>query len=1104
MDPLSITVSVVGLIGAVKACLKLAGKFVGPSKLGKAELADTNSTLYEALGILKSFKTFLKLHDDDDGRLQALVHLGPVMERCQQALQCIKAYMQDTSAFEKIWKGAKFDKTYKNAIKAVGESSKLFKLAVMADQHYLHVMGKDIEAIKMGQEEIQNGSGKSHICSKAIDSVSKTQDVYLYYFYRFDYQLSTSEPNGNTANENKLRMSSLLIDQLLRQLWRDDPTVANRICQFIEIEEKNTKTLAEVVQILLKRSSVEQTESSRFPRQEDFLRDADSLLLYFAKFWTKHIEDIEPTPDERKAVTAFANSSNFQTLLQVQSLTVADQFEQIAFGACSDEEALIMGRDGYHHLQRQSFPKWLFHHKNSVFREYVPYRGQYRHFVNEWGYLLTRATSPSDQDYFPGEVERCLSGMMGPSSFLSHMKEKYSSFMLSQEPFDCTMSNSRVLVERLSRTGDQFTVVSAVPRQNLAGFLVPIAIEPDPSPLFIRIETWDLTKTAMPCLISTSNVSAADLSETLGRTASVSVTPKEYLKEGYIWLDDLPVPDHESNPMLLHEKQTRHDRESISFDFRTRDNIVMSARRSKYKTKKVPHRFSQQHKNKSVTTIETRPDWSSSESDSPSSEDDDDNAAEETCSEGSTDFDSDEASSDDGTGENDASSAEATADEDSSDDSYDSSSSYDEDGYPKPSRKGSRQRRKETLASGIIESNLAFDEEEGQATRTRERPISRLSQRKNMVHASLSVYDMRSGHPIRLFSFKQDLPVMLYSSPPALHPSKSLVAWPLGGGDILFADYMANTFFIRGAVPNTQDSRHITMQSHFSTCGKYLHIASIEARIVEKHKSKSDRYGEEPGSKSLLASKSAQSATIWATDPNLRSQELVLSAFVTTHRLSGSKTTRSPPRLIHRAIVGLGRYAALSLDNLPITFNWAPKYVYLSLSGHRLNVIRIRLFRSRPSPQGPAEPVACAPRLPVMLPLSATGRQIHYLPPKSAASDDNTSGAAAGAGTRGIVLMGSYGGYGDRVQLRPSVEVPHRDHCGMDAGHTMPYPCPAVGFYVDEERDFGGWLPYEAEGTGAPARGEKFRDGRLVMRKMEGFSAQDDIDLEGICFIFRV
>lgn len=99
------------------------------------------------------------------------------------------------------------------------------------------------------------GAGKSLVCSKAIDSVARTQDVHLYYFYRFDYQLAASEPRGNAAKENKLRMSSLLIDQLLRQLWRDDPSVATCICQFIEIEAKNTKTLAEVVHILLKKSS---------------------------------------------------------------------------------------------------------------------------------------------------------------------------------------------------------------------------------------------------------------------------------------------------------------------------------------------------------------------------------------------------------------------------------------------------------------------------------------------------------------------------------------------------------------------------------------------------------------------------------------------------------------------------------------------------------------------------------------------------------------------------------------------------------------------------------------------------------------------------------
>lgn len=197
--------------------------------------------------------------------------------------------------------------------------------------------------------------------------------------------------------------------------------------------------------------------------------DTDGLLLYFAKFWTKHLGDIDATDDHRRAVATFASSSNFQTLLQVQSLSVDDQFEQLPFGIEEDEIVELMQREGYHHLHRQSFPSWLFREKNRDIEGYSSYRGQYRHFVNEWGYLLTRATSPSDQDYFPGEVERCLSGMMGPSSFLAGMKEKYPSFMLSQEPFDCLESSPRVLTERLSPAGDQFLVISALPRYVLPG-----------------------------------------------------------------------------------------------------------------------------------------------------------------------------------------------------------------------------------------------------------------------------------------------------------------------------------------------------------------------------------------------------------------------------------------------------------------------------------------------------------------------------------------------------------------------------------------------------------------------------------------------------------
>lgn len=134
MDPFSLTVGTVGLIGAVNACLKLAKKAVGPSKLGKAELAAANNTLFDALGILNSFKAFLELHEDDDGRMQTLVHLEPAMDRCREALQTIKTFIQGTSRVEKMWKGVKFDKEFKSALDAVEKSSELFRMAVMVDQ----------------------------------------------------------------------------------------------------------------------------------------------------------------------------------------------------------------------------------------------------------------------------------------------------------------------------------------------------------------------------------------------------------------------------------------------------------------------------------------------------------------------------------------------------------------------------------------------------------------------------------------------------------------------------------------------------------------------------------------------------------------------------------------------------------------------------------------------------------------------------------------------------------------------------------------------------------------------------------------------------------
>lgn len=70
----------------------------------------------------------------------------------------------------------------------------------------------------------------------------------------------------------------------------------------------------------------------------------------------------------------------------------------------------------------------------------------------------------------------------------------------------------------------------------------------------------------------------------------------------------------------------------------------------------------------------------------------------------------------------------------------------------------------------------------------------------------LTIYDLYSQVPVQIFKSSQSLLIPLYESPPVIHPTKSLVVWPLCGGEVLFADFIGNTYFIRKARPSTPKS----------------------------------------------------------------------------------------------------------------------------------------------------------------------------------------------------------------------------------------------------------------------------------------------------------
>ncbi len=103
---------------------------------------------------------------------------------------------------------------------------------------------------------------------------------------------------------------------------------------------------------------------------------------------------------------------------------------------------------------------------------------------------------------------------------------------------------------------------------------------------------------------------------------------------------------------------------------------------------------------------------------------------------------------------------------------------------------------------------------------------SRVKRRYKGQQGVLMVYDLNPGHPVQLFKFSHLLTNVLENSPPAIHPTHPLVVWPLSGGDILFADYRANSYFIRKFRPSTRK-------------GMCLYLSVKSQRLPNKNQSQS-------------------------------------------------------------------------------------------------------------------------------------------------------------------------------------------------------------------------------------------------------------------------
>ncbi|CCF42592.1 hypothetical protein CH063_12548 [Colletotrichum higginsianum] len=207
----------------------------------------------------------------------------------------------------------------------------------------------------------------------------------------------------------------------------------------------------------------------------------------------------------------------------------------------------------------------------------------------------------------------------------------------------------------------------------------------------------------------------------------------------------------------------------------------------------------------------------------------------------------------------------------------------------------------------------------------------------NVTKVDVEETEAHSDHPlkpIRTFHFAYKSKNLLFASPPAIHPRRPIVVWPIGGSKLVFAHFSPTekTFFRRNLGASNKVC-HLSIQVRFSPEGRHLHIACLDGTRLRVFDQNRKPAGE-------------------------RIRDLLLR--VSTYRLSQRKPARSPPRLIYQTWSRIARL-------------WCLEEVVLLEQNPQ----------QRQSPSG----AAFTNKGQVFLPQSADDRRIHFIPFRSSASE---------------------------------------------------------------------------------------------------------------------
>jgi len=339
--------------------------------------------------------------------------------------------------------------------------------------------------------------------------------------------------------------------------------------------------------------------------------------------------------------------------------------------------------------------------------------------------------------------------------------------------------------------------------------------------------------------------------------------------------------------------------------------------------------------------------------------------------------------------------------------------------------------------------------------------------------------------PTRVFRYFEPSTGDLDASPPAFHPEHPVTAWPLGGGSLILANYIRKTYQVLRFSAEYDRSAAISIQCHFSDCGRFLHIASFEGSVEVSGSLK------------------------WP-----------LRVHVSTYRLSRYNLSRRPRLVWHRSCeLAKGPWNDKDTakdeelpSKLPLTVTWTTKFVYFTQSKRLLTVIRIALFRdpNKTKIDGSHQRSVMKNKAELYLPASAESRKVYFFPSDSTPTEPNKgihSAKPSAPSPRGKVLARrqplwktdrnkSTEEVKEEIVATLILSSENGKSAGYGAGGASGSSAtetkdtareelrPPVAMYLTD-RQFGGWEPLEPRQDTAIkvlGRARTWRDGQLMSR----------------------